>query len=172
MLCLIFVFCVIFLFYNAQLMEKLKTALTKASIETKNCSCSEPECDQSCLNSSNNEKTPLVTKDKPKTFSIQYSSSFTDISYEVINMNLENNNNEYIEIDDYEENSEEQNLFKNCLLRLITFPIRLIMTITIPKPSKKYFVITFILSIVWMGILSYFTVTSVQFLSKDFLPGK
>jgi hypothetical protein len=154
-------------------MEKLKTALSKANIGTKTCSCSELECDQSCLNSSNNEKKPLVTKDKAKTFSIQYSSSFTDISYEVININLENNNNEYFKIDDYEEvNSEEHNFLKNCLFRLITLPIRLIMTITIPKPSKKYFVITFILSIVWMAILSYFTVTSVQFLSKNFLPGK
>lgn len=152
-------------------MEKLRVALKKASIETKNCSCAGPECDNSCEN--NNEKTPLL--EKQKTFSIQFSSSFNN-SYEIIDMTHENNNNELISDEikiDYEEvedkNCEDNGLFDNCWFRLILIPISFIMSLTIPKPSKKYFVITFIVSIAWLALLSYFTVTSVQFLSKKFI---
>ena len=166
MLVLLFVLIVVFLYYNAELMEKLRLALIKTSVEKKDCSCPEQECEANCpLNVDvMTEKTPLLNPKKQKPFSIQFNHNYKDLSFEVIDMSLEGNNNFFssgLKLEDSENGS-----CTGMMYRLLTAPVRLLMFVTIPKASQKYFAFTFVLSIGWMALLSYLTVTNVEFFSE------
>ncbi|CAG2183584.1 unnamed protein product, partial [Oppiella nova] len=92
MLVLLFVLIVVFLYYNAQLMDKLTAALKKTSVEHKNCDCPEEECNGNCSQAlAYNEKTPLLSPPNglQRPLSIQYAPGYKEMSYEILNTSLE-----------------------------------------------------------------------------------
>lgn len=163
MLVLLFVFIVVFLFYNAKLMEKLKSTLIKSSVEQKACSCPEEECLPDCPERVVTEKTPLIPAKQQKPFSIQCSQSFKDMSYEVIDMSMQENNNLTTEIKLDDEASAS---CASIMFRVMVAPVRFLMYITLPQPTKTWFALTFVMSIAWLALLSYFTVDAIEYISK------
>lgn len=53
------------------------------------------------------------------------------------------------------------------IYNFITFPILILYKLTLPKPGDRTFILTFIISIIWMTSLSYITISSVEFISKE-----
>ena len=45
-----------------------------------------------------------------------------------------------------------------CFMRTLLFPFIILFKITLPKPTKFCFVITFVMSIVWIALLTYVVV--------------
>ena len=46
----------------------------------------------------------------------------------------------------------------NCFMQTLLFPFRILFAITLPKPTKFCFIITFVMSIVWIALLTYVVV--------------
>jgi hypothetical protein len=55
----------------------------------------------------------------------------------------------------------------SCFMRYLLLPMKILFKITLPKPTKYCFVITFVMSIVWIGLLTYVTVWMVTLVGQD-----
>jgi hypothetical protein len=54
----------------------------------------------------------------------------------------------------------------NCFFKYLLFPLNLLFKLTLPKPNKFCFVITFTMSVVWIGSLTYVCVWMVTIIGK------
>ncbi|XP_054159483.1 sodium/potassium/calcium exchanger 4-like isoform X2 [Oppia nitens] len=172
LLVLLFVLIVIFLYYNAQLMDKLKAVLSSS----RTCECTELECSHDSADNNrkagdadDTEKTPLLmANDNQKSYSIQYTQPI--LSYEVVNLSTEKTISETLEVNikmtGTDESDSNNGSYFTFLYGLLMAPIRLIMYLTIVRPTDRLFAITFVTSIVWLALLSYVTVTCVEFVSE------
>ena len=66
---------------------------------------------------------------------------------------------------DLDDNDNESFIMKNRLLKIILFPVSLLFKLTIPK---RWIILTFFLSIIWLTLLSWLTVESISSFSDDF----
>ncbi len=57
----------------------------------------------------------------------------------------------------------------SCFIKYPLLPTILLFKITLPKPSKRCFVITFIMCIVWVGLFTYVSVWMVTIIGKKYL---
>lgn len=62
-----------------------------------------------------------------------------------------------------EENWAESNIF----IKVLMFPALLLFKITLPKPTKYCFILTFIISIVWISGLTYISVWMVNIIGMN-----
>ena len=54
-----------------------------------------------------------------------------------------------------------------CFMQTILFPFTILFKITLPKPTKFCFVITFCMSIVWIALLTYVVVWMTTIVGKN-----
>ncbi|CAG2113953.1 unnamed protein product, partial [Medioppia subpectinata] len=63
---------------------------------------------------------------------------------------------------------EEDWIESSCFFKWLLFPMTLLFKITLPKPTKLCFIITFLISIVWIGSLTYVCVWMVTIIGYTF----
>ena len=143
----LFVVYIVIMFYNAQLANLIQD-------KTKEY--------KTILN--NDEKIPLLKK--PKKSSIEDEEASQDLSHIVLirgqNGYKEVRNIHKIEDEessDQEEDEDEDDWTdNNCFCKWLLMPLKLLFRITIPKPTKYCFAITFTVSIIWIVGLTYLSV--------------
>lgn len=54
----------------------------------------------------------------------------------------------------------------NCFFKYLLLPVTLLFRLTLPKPSKFCFVVTFIVSIAWIGLFTWVCIWMVTLISK------
>jgi len=117
-----------------------------------------------------NEKTPLIKKTKS---SIEDENAYLE-DYSKIEL-TKTQNGKYNEIKkrpshDLEKENEEDlddDWTDSCFMRYLLLPMIILFKITLPKPTKYCFVMTFIMSIVWIALLTYVTVWMVTLIGED-----
>ncbi len=63
---------------------------------------------------------------------------------------------------------EEQDWVESSMLmKVLMFPALILFKITLPKATKYCFILTFIVSILWISVLTYAAVWLVQIIGKD-----
>ncbi|CAG2111809.1 unnamed protein product, partial [Medioppia subpectinata] len=63
---------------------------------------------------------------------------------------------------------EEDWIESSCFFKWLLFPMTLLFKITLPKPTKLCFIITFLISIIWIGSLTYVCVWMVTIIGYTF----
>ncbi|CAG2108729.1 unnamed protein product [Medioppia subpectinata] len=123
MLVLLFILIVVFLYYNAQLMDKLKAALTKNRAADDQCICRDIECNDNCTQTKPfDEKSPLLA-DRQTSYSIQYPPNYSpDLSYEILDTSLEISR----QLD-----AKDKGSCVSFLYGVVMSPMRLLMYLTI-----------------------------------------
>jgi hypothetical protein len=118
-----------------------------------------------------NEKTPLIKKTKS---SIEDENAYLE-DYSKIEL-TKTQNGKYNEIknkrsdhDLEKENDDDldEDWTDSCFMRYLLLPMKILFKITLPKPTKYCFVITFIMSVVWIALLTYVTVWMVTLVGQD-----
>lgn len=115
----------------------------------------------------NDEKIPLLKK--PKKSSIEDEEANQDLSHIV----LIKGNNGYKEVKNTykieedgessgqegdEDEDEDDWTDNNCFCKWFLMPLKLLFKLTVPKPTKYCFAITFTVSIIWIVGLTYLSV--------------
>jgi hypothetical protein len=118
-----------------------------------------------------NEKTPLIKKTKS---SIEDENACLE-DYSKIEL-TKTQNGKYNEIKnkrsdhDLEKEDDDdldEDWTDSCFMRYLLLPVKILFKITLPKPTKYCFVITFIMSVVWIALLTYVTVWMVTLVGQD-----
>jgi len=118
-----------------------------------------------------NEKTPLIKKTKS---SIEDENAYLE-DYSKIEL-TKTQNGKYNEIknkrsdhDLEKENDDDldEDWTDTCFMTYLLLPMKILFKITLPKPTKYCFVITFIMSVVWIALLTYVTVWMVTLIGED-----
>ena len=142
----LFAIYIVIMFYNAQLANMIQD-------KTKEY--------KTILN--NDEKIPLLKK--PKISSIEDEEANQDLSHIVLikgeNGYKEVKNIHRIEDEESGEEEEEDEddwTDNNCFCKWFLMPLKLLFKITVPKPTKYCFAITFTVSIIWIVGLTYLSV--------------
>jgi len=117
-----------------------------------------------------NEKTPLIKNGKP---SIEDENGYLE-DYSKIEL-TKTENGKYNEIrhkrpeqgsNDDDEDDLDDDWTSSCFMTYLLLPVAIIFKLTLPKPTKFCFVITFIMSIVWIALLTYVTVWMVTIVGQ------
>ena len=116
----------------------------------------------------NDEKIPLIKKQKKS--SIEHQEANQNLSYivlvkgqngyeEVKNINkIEDDHSNDDSIDKDDDEDEDDWTDNNCFCKWLSMPLKLLFKVTVPKPTKYCFVITFTVSIIWVIGLTYLSV--------------
>ena len=109
------------------------------------------------------ETTALI---KSKSTSILY-TQFTESTRSSRRFMINSHRNNDPEDEDDDDDDDEDNetfIMKNPILKMILFPVSILFKLTIPR---RWIILTFSLSIIWLGILSWLTVESISSFSED-----
>ena len=118
---------------------------------------------------SNDEKIPLLKK--PKNSSIEHQEENQNLSHivliksqngyeEVKNINkIEDDHlNDDSNDEDDDDDDDDDWTYNNCFCKWISMPLRLLFKVTVPRPTKCCFAISFTVSIMWIIGLTYLSV--------------
>lgn len=150
MLIMQFIIFGLFIYYNGKVIELIKNfTYSNESVPNSN--------EQLNLN----ESTPLLKQEL----------TCNGIGNEEIKNEIKENPSviyETVEEEKEEKEEKEENswFYVKIFYNFITIPILMLYKWTLPKPSDRTFVLTFIISIIWMTGLSYITILNVEFISK------
>ena len=67
----------------------------------------------------------------------------------------------------HQKEQEIEDWMDNWVMKIILFPFTVLFTITLPKPTKSCYIITFIMSIVWIAVLTYVVVWMTTIVGKN-----
>lgn len=68
-----------------------------------------------------------------------------------------------------ESDGDEEWIEKNKFFKCLMFPVNLLFRVTLPKPTKFCFFMTFIISVLWIGALTYVCVWMVTIIGNKSL---
>lgn len=149
-LLMLFVVYIVIMFYNTELINVIQQRKEYETIL-------------------NDEKMPLLKKRKKS--SIEHQEANQNLSYivlvkgqngyeEVKNINKiedDHSNDDSIDKDD-DDDDEDDWTANNCFCKWLSMPLKLLFKVTVPKPTKYCFVMTFTVSIIWVIGLTYLSV--------------
>ena len=110
------------------------------------------------------ETTALI---KSKSTSILH-TQFTESTRSSRRFMINSHRNDDLEDDDDDDDDDDEDnetfIMKNPILKIILFPVSILFKLTIPR---RWILLTFSLSIIWLGLLSWLTVESISSFSQD-----
>jgi hypothetical protein len=118
-----------------------------------------------------NEKIPLIKKAKS---SIEDENAYLEDYSKIVLTKTQNGKyneikNKRSDHDLEKENDDDliEDWTDGCFMRYLLLPMNILFKITLPKPTKYCFVMTFIMSVVWIALLTYVTVWMVTLVGED-----
>lgn len=69
-------------------------------------------------------------------------------------------------IESIDDDDDENWIEGNAFIKYLLLPMTILFKITLPKPTKFLFIITFGMSVVWIGLLTYICVWMVTIIGK------